>query len=355
MRTPIQRMNRVFMLASAPFIGMLLFMLFAAHPVSIKYEADPLPPQTELMKATNLLGEQLDQAGKNAQFTITSIRKVATIYQKTTSTMNSIVKQSVTQAARPEKIYNTRITKRLGSPKERIDSNNITMELYRINQDTYNGYALKIKLKDPKAMKMVLGQDKVGKSETTLGAVRRYGAAAGINAGGFADGGGSRYPLSTTMMNGKYVNGGFEPSYKDLSFVGLNKQGKLIGGKFSSKNQLDQLDPEFGATFVPVLLKNGVKNPIPDKWKAPRRAPRTVIGNYKDDQLLIMVIDGYNERGNSGATLEELQNKLANLGITDAFNLDGGGSSSLIFNGRIVNSPSDGQLRPVPTHFLFFK
>ncbi|WP_018756161.1 phosphodiester glycosidase family protein [Paenibacillus terrigena] len=355
MRTPIQRMNRVFMLASAPFIGMLLFMLFAAHPVSIKYEADPLPPQTELMKATNLLGEQLDQAGKTAQFTITSIRKVATIYQKTTSTMNSIVKQSATQAARPEKIYNTRITKRLGSPKERIDSNNITMELFRINQDTYNGYALKIKLKDPKAMKMVLGQDKVGKSETTLGAVRRYGAAAGINAGGFADGGGSRYPLSTTMMNGKYVNGGFEPSYKDLSFVGLNKQGKLIGGKFSSKNQLDQLDPEFGATFVPVLLKNGVKNPIPDKWKAPRRAPRTVIGNYKDDQLLIMVIDGYNERGNSGATLEELQNKLANLGITDAFNLDGGGSSSLIFNGRIVNSPSDGQLRPVPTHFLFFK
>jgi exopolysaccharide biosynthesis protein len=157
-------------------------------------------------------------------------------------------------------------------------------------------------------------------------------------------------------MNGKYVNGGFEASYKDLSFVGLNKQGQLIGGKFQSKSQLDRLEPSFGATFVPVLLTHGVKNPIPDKWKgSPSRAPRTVIGNYKDDQLLVMVINGRNENGSSGATLMELQNKLANLGVVDAYNLDGGGSSSLIFNGRVVNSPSDGQLRPVPTHFLFFK
>jgi exopolysaccharide biosynthesis protein len=112
----------------------------------------------------------------------------------------------------------------------------------------------------------------------------------------------------------------------------------------------------FGATFVPVLIKNSVKVPIPDKWKvSPRRAPRTVMGKYKDDQLLIFVADGYNENGSSGATLEEVQNKLYNMGVIDAYNLDGGGSTSLIFNGRVVNKPSDGRLRPVPTNFLFFK
>ncbi|MNL52086.1 hypothetical protein D3C87_1752320 [compost metagenome] len=68
-----------------------------------------------------------------------------------------------------------------------------------------------------------------------------------------------------------------------------------------------------------------------------------------------MVADGYNENGNSGATLEELQNKLSNMGVIDAYNLDGGGSSSLIFNGRVINKPSDGNLRKVPTNFLFFK
>jgi exopolysaccharide biosynthesis protein len=204
-------------------------------------------------------------------------------------------------------------------------------------------------------MKMSLAGDGSGGAETTMRAVNRYGATAGINAGGFADKDGKRYPLSTTVVGGQYLYG-FEPSYKDLSFVGLNKSGQLIGGKFFSRTQLDQLEPVFGATFVPVLLKNNTKMVIPDKWKtSPKRAPRTVIGKYKDDQLLVLVADGYNENGNSGATLEEIQNKLYNMGVLDAYNLDGGGSSSLIFRGKVINNPSDGNLRQVPTSFLFFK
>lgn len=70
---------------------------------------------------------------------------------------------------------------------------------------------------------------------------------------------------------------------------------------------------------------------------------------------MIIVVDGYNEGGSSGATLEELQGRLYKLGVIDAYNLDGGGSSSLILNNRVVNNPSDGSLRPVPTHFLFYK
>lgn len=61
---------------------------------------------------------------------------------------------------------------------------------------------MKVKLKDPTAMKMSLGSDKLGGSETTMRAVLRHGAIAGINAGGFADGDGKRYPLSTTVLNG---------------------------------------------------------------------------------------------------------------------------------------------------------
>lgn len=73
---------------------------------------------------------------------------------------------------------------------------------------------MKIKLKDPTAMKMALDSE-LGRSETTMQAVKRSGAIAGINAGGFADSGGKRYPLSTTVMDGKYVNG-FQASFKDL-------------------------------------------------------------------------------------------------------------------------------------------
>lgn len=355
MMTPIKQINRFFLLATGPFLGLLIAMLISGPGLHLHQETRPFTVDTGIPAATTAISAQLDQAEQDAKVTITSIKKTAELYNKTTSTMSKIVQTSQNAAKRPEIIYNRKITSKLGSPYKTIESDRIRIELFTVNPGSYRGYAMKVKLKSPDAMKMTLGKDKLGGAETTLAAAKRYGAVAGINAGGFADSKKERYPLSTTMLNGKYL-GSFEPSYKDLFFVGLNKSGKLIGGKFSSQEQLDRLNPEFGASFVPILLKNGQKQEIPAKWKtSPLRAPRTAIGNYKDDQLLIIVVDGYNEKGGSGATLEELQGRLYKLGVQDAYNLDGGGSSSLVVNGKIVNHPSDGQLRPVPTHFLFFK
>ncbi|KHF31959.1 hypothetical protein CM49_05826 [Paenibacillus sp. P1XP2] len=350
-----KKINRFFLLATGPFLGMFAFMLFSFQSMHVEVHTASYVPKQTLAAQTVQLKQNLDKADQTVKATISSIRKTSALYKQTTAAMNAIVKTAQTQAARPESIYNRRISVKLGPPFERVESSRIRIELYRVNPGVYQGYAMKVKLKDPDAMQMALGRDKVGGAETTFQAVSRKGAVAGINAGGFADSGGKRYPLSTTVLNGKYVNG-FEPSFKDLFFVGLNDAGRLIGGKFSNQADLDRLKPRFGATFVPVLLKNGQPMPIPEKWKtSPYRAPRTVIGNYKDDQLLILVVDGYNESGSSGATLQELQSKLYGLGVMDAYNLDGGGSSSLIVNGRVVNHPSDGSLRPVPTHFLFFK
>lgn len=349
----VKAMNRTFMMIVAPFIGMLLWMLFSTLSVTI--ELVPYEPIAidSISEKQSLISSELDQAKETAAYTIDSVKQVSQLYTQTTNTMNQIVTTAAAQSKRPEVIYNKRITAKLGTPIDRVSSDKIVAELYRIKQPTYSGYAMKVKLLDPKAMKMTLGKDKFGGSETTLQAVERYGAIAGVNAGGFAENGNGIYPLSTTVVNGKYLNG-FEPSFKDLSFVGLNSAGKLIGGKFFNQADLDNLNPIFGATFVPQLLHNGYPLTLPDKWSQ-SRAPRTVIGNYKDDQLLILVVDGYDEKGGSGATLEEIQKKMINLGVIDAFNLDGGGSSSLIFKGRVVNSPSDGQLRKLPTHFLFFK
>ncbi|AWB43984.1 exopolysaccharide biosynthesis protein [Paenibacillus sp. CAA11] len=355
MNLQVKQVNRFFLLATAPFFGLLLVLWISSSQLNWNSAAPKVVPDVDIKERTRMVTEGLSQAEQTAKQAVSSIRKTTALYMQTTKAMSDIVKTTAAQAARPETIYNKRITSKLGVPVEYVQSDNIRIELYKMNPGTYRGYAMKVKLKNPKAMKMVLGKDKLGGAETTLAAVKRHGAVAGINAGGFADAGGSRYPLSTTVMNGKYVVG-FEPSYKDLSFVGISESGKLIGGKFYSKQDLDRYKPAFGASFVPVLLKNGSKTVIPDKWKqSPYRAPRTVIGNYKDDQLIILVVDGYNEGGTSGATLEELQNKMVNMGVVDAYNLDGGGSTSLILNGRVVNHPSDGALRPVPTHFLFYK
>lgn len=356
--TSIRSFNRTLLLACTPFLGMLIW-LFAAN-IEIELSEGSFSPlgSTEVVSpsvstASALMG--LAQAEEIARGTGKSIQKQITLYQKTNADMKQIAALASTQASRPYQIYDRRITNKLGKPAATIQSDKLQAQLFYLDTRNFRSYALKIKLKKDDAMKLVLGNDKQGGSETTLAAVNRHKAVVGVNAGGFADSGGKRYPLSTTVVNGEYV-GGFQASYKDLFFVGLSEENKLVGGEFSSKEQLDALEPKFGASFVPVLLQDGRKTSIPSKWQSsPKRAPRTVIASYKDDQLLFLVADGYNENGSSGATLAEMQILLQRFGALDGYNLDGGGSTSLVFNGRVINNPSDGQLRKLPTHFLFFK
>ncbi len=314
MNNRFKRINRFVLLAIAPFVGVIVILLLQPHEISIPLDLEPYKPQTTLTTQTADVMNGLQQAEQVAVQTSASIEKTTRLYNRTTSVMSSIVQTASTEAQKPEQIYNRRISSKLGASVEQINSNRINIELYRLHPGTYNAYAMKIKLREPDAMKMTLGKDAFGGAETTLTATQRYGAIAGINAGGFADAAGKRYPLSTTIINGQYVSG-FQPSFKDLFFVGMNHSGQLIGGKFASQQKLDALAPSFGASFVPILIQNGQKTPIPDKWqKTPLRAPRTVIGKYKDDQLIIIAADGYNENGSSGATLQELQNKLYNMG-----------------------------------------
>jgi exopolysaccharide biosynthesis protein len=354
----IRNVNRTILLACTPFLGMLIWLLTSHIGIELSQDSFPQhvanPVKQSIHSAVKAV-DGLGQAQEIAKKTAKSIQKQITLYNKTNADMKKIASVAVTQASRPYQIYDRRIMNKLGKPAATIQSNKLQAQLFYLGTQNFRSYALKIKLKKEGAMKLVLGNDKQGGAETTLAAVNRYKAAVGVNAGGFADSEGKRYPLSTTVVNGEYI-GGFQASYRDLFFVGMNEANKLVGGKFSSKNQLDALGPKFGASFVPVLMKNGQITTIPAKWNiSPKRAPRTVIASYKDDQLLFLVADGYNESGSSGATLAEMQLLLQRFGALDGYNLDGGGSTSLVFNGRVINNPSDGKLRKLPTNFLFFK
>jgi len=75
-------------------------------------------------------------------------------------------------------------------------------------------------------------------------------------------------------------------------------------------------------------------------------APRSAMGVTSDGFMLLVVVDGrrINSPGISLAGLAELMLK---LGAVDAMNLDGGGSSTLVYKGQVMNHPSDGFERPV--------
>lgn len=310
----------------------------------------------KMTEEADALHVKLDKAVSESTSIKATIEKVLDTYTKSANDVAEMLKSAAAAAARPGIVFENRLSNQFGKPIRTASSGSIDLKLYSFSDKNYKGYALKADLKSDKAMRLILGNDKIGSAETTLSAAKRYGATAGINAGGFADdSSGRRYPTGTTMYEGKYVYG-FFPSQDDMAFVGLSKDHMLIGGKFSRQADLDAQNPLFGASFVPVLLKNGKKADIPAKWQSsPYRAPRTVIGRFSNDQILAIVTEGYDERGGSGASLAELQDKMQSIGIRDAYNLDGGGSSTLVWNGELINKPSDGRMRAMPTHFLFFK
>ena len=81
--------------------------------------------------------------------------------------------------------------------------------------------------------------------------------------------------------------------------------------------------------------------------------PRTAMGYTKNGDLIILVIQGRFPGIAEGATLEQEAKILIGLGCTEALNLDGGGSSCMLINGRETIKPSDkaGE-RPVPAVFI---
>jgi len=67
--------------------------------------------------------------------------------------------------------------------------------------------------------------------------------------------------------------------------------------------------------------------------------PRTGIGIIDDNHFVFIVVDGRSNGYSTGVTLDEFAQIFQQLGCTEAYNLDGGGSSTMYFMGRVVNNP----------------
>lgn len=109
----------------------------------------------------------------------------------------------------------------------------------------------------------------------------------------------------------------------------------------------------------PVLLQQGevrISNNEELKFAGKAindRHPRTAMGYTSQNELVIMVVEGRNPGKAEGVTLAQEATLLRSLGCVEALNLDGGGSSCLLINGKTTIRPSDkeGQ-RAVPGVFI---
>ena len=73
--------------------------------------------------------------------------------------------------------------------------------------------------------------------------------------------------------------------------------------------------------------------------KAKSSNPRTAIGMVEENHYVFVVSDGRTSQS-QGLSLYKLAEFMESLGVQTAYNLDGGGSSTLWFNGQVVNNPT---------------
>jgi exopolysaccharide biosynthesis protein len=75
------------------------------------------------------------------------------------------------------------------------------------------------------------------------------------------------------------------------------------------------------------------------------RHPRTAVGVREDGTLLFVTVDGRRPEESVGMSLPELTDLMIELGAVSAINLDGGGSTTMVIDGKVVNRPSGGEAR----------
>ncbi|MDY3983212.1 MAG: phosphodiester glycosidase family protein [Veillonellaceae bacterium] len=226
------------------------------------------------------------------------------------------------------------------------------LTLRQIHSTRYVGYLLEIP--NPKMIQVATAPDIQEKGDTTSNIAKANHAIAAINAGGFYDPNGTgtgRLPYGFILQDGKYTLGQDVGPSESVDFIGFTKSGNLIAGSYD-KTELKDMDAMWGVTFGPPLIVNG-KKMITDGDGGWGIGPRTAIGQKKDGTVIFLVIDGRQPGYSTGATLRDVQDILYEEGCVIAANLDGGSSSTLYYNGKVVNKPADllGE-RMIPTAFI---
>ena len=125
--------------------------------------------------------------------------------------------------------------------------------------------------------------------------------------------------------------------------------GRVQSGAASAKAFLRLETPggvveSLGGT--PILLRDG------KRWYADAnddftrgRHPRTIVGWTPGGEVLLVTVDGREPGRSVGMTLAEATDFMGSIGATEAINLDGGGSTTFVTNGTVLNQPSDVAVR----------
>lgn len=157
---------------------------------------------------------------------------------------------------------------------------------------------------------------------------------AAINGGGWDDRDGhgtGGEPWGIVISQGEVLWG--TPMYYTWDMAGITDENKLVVGKMTVQQAVD-MGVRDAVKYGPPLIVNG--EPLEAFGTGSGLNPRTAIGQRSDGTMLLLTIDG--RQGNSlGASLADVRDVMLEYGAVNAYNLDGGSSTNMIFNGEIIN------------------
>lgn len=225
-------------------------------------------------------------------------------------------------------------------------------KLIEIDEGSYSGYMTVIY--DASKIKLVTSKNLGYSGEYLVDMAKRESAVVAINGGGFIDVdglGNGGTPVGTVIQSGKILNS--ETGGYGRGLIGFTSDNKLYLGKISAEEAVN-IGIRDAVEFGPFLIVNGQSAFINGNGGYGFH-PRTAIAQRKDGIVLFLVIDGRSLKSR-GADMNEMVEILLRYHAYNAANLDGGNSSALVINNKIVNHPFNWdnreETRPIPNGFI---
>lgn len=217
------------------------------------------------------------------------------------------------------------------------DNISITIETKTI--DDTQVYIADVTISDASYLKTALAKDTFGTNvtETTSAQAEDKGAILAIN-GDYYGANKTGYVIKngTIYRDSVRSDSGYDDLviYEDGSFGIINETE--ISAEELVENGVTQL-----LAFGPTLVENGeiAVDQSTEVGKAMASNPRTAIGMIDDLHYIIVVADGRSSQS-QGLSLYGLAQVMQDYGCVTAYNLDGGGSSTMYFNGQVINNPT---------------
>lgn len=199
-------------------------------------------------------------------------------------------------------------------------------------------YVADITLSSADALKTALAGNSYGKNitATTSSIAESHGAILAIN--------GDYYGAQNrgyVIRNGTLLRDTAASADQEDLVIGSDGSFSIVKEGDVTAQELLESGASQVLSFGPGLVEDGAISvgTHTEVGKAMTSNPRTAIGEIAPLHYVMVVADGRTQ-ASTGLSLYELAEFMQGLGVTAAYNLDGGGSSTLYFNGKVVNNPT---------------